>query len=50
VEPVRLEGGCPFRNRCPIYLSKGDKLCETIMPPLTEYSAGARVACHFPLG
>ncbi|HKP96325.1 MAG TPA: ABC transporter ATP-binding protein [Fibrobacteria bacterium] len=50
VEPVRLEGGCPFRNRCPVYLSKGSTLCETAMPPLTEHAAGARVACHFPLG
>jgi peptide/nickel transport system ATP-binding protein len=49
VEPVRLEGGCPFRNRCPIYLSKGSKICETTMPPLVEPSPGARVACHFPL-
>ena len=49
VEPVRLEGGCPFRNRCPIYLSKGDKICETTMPPLAQSAAGARVACHFPL-
>ncbi|MDB5047640.1 MAG: transporter ATP-binding protein [Fibrobacteres bacterium] len=50
VEPVRLEGGCPFRNRCPVYLSKRDSICETAMPPLVEHSAGARVACHFPLG
>jgi peptide/nickel transport system ATP-binding protein len=49
VEPVRLEGGCPFRNRCPVYLSKGSKVCETTMPPLVEESPGARVACHFPL-
>jgi peptide/nickel transport system ATP-binding protein len=50
VEPVRLEGGCPFRNRCPVYLSKRDKICETTMPPLAEASPGARVACHFPIG
>ena len=49
VEPVRLEGGCPFRNRCPVYLSKGDKVCETTMPPLVDRNGGARVACHFPL-
>ncbi|MDB5106978.1 MAG: oligopeptide transporter ATP-binding protein [Fibrobacteres bacterium] len=49
VEPVRLEGGCPFRNRCPIYLSKGSKVCESTMPPLLEQSPGARVACHYPL-
>lgn len=49
VEPVRLEGGCPFRNRCPIYLSKRSKQCETTMPPLAEVAPGARVACHFPL-
>ncbi len=50
VEPVRLDGGCPFRNRCPVYLSQGDKICETTMPPLAELSPGERVACHFPLG
>ena len=49
VEPVRLEGGCPFRNRCPVYLSKKDPVCETTMPPLSEIEPGARVACHFPL-
>ncbi len=49
VEPVRLEGGCPFRNRCPVYLSKGDKACETTMPPLVDKGDGARVACHHPL-
>ena len=49
VEPVRLEGGCPFRNRCPVYLSKRDPVCETTMPPLAEVAPGERVACHFPL-
>src|SRR5690606_11224369 len=49
VEPVRLEGGCPFRNRCPVYLSRSARICETTMPPLIEVSRGARVACHFPL-
>ena len=50
VEPARLEGGCPFRNRCPVYLSKRSSQCETIMPPLAEVAPGSRVACHFPLG
>lgn len=50
VEPVRLEGGCPFRNRCPVYLSKRDPVCEKEMPPLVEKALGERVACHFPLG
>lgn len=49
VEPVRLEGGCPFRNRCPVYLAKRDPVCESTMPPLAETGPGARVACHFPL-
>jgi len=49
VEPVRLEGGCPFRNRCPVYLSRRDAVCETVMPPLREAEPGERVACHFPL-
>lgn len=50
VEPVRLEGGCPFRNRCPVYLGKRPPLCEKEMPPLAEVAPGERVACHFPLG
>ncbi len=49
VEPVRLEGGCPFRNRCPVYLANKSPLCETTMPPLVDIEVGARVACHFPL-
>ena len=46
VEPVRLTGGCPFRNRCPLYLSNRDTRCEREMPPLKGYEDGARVACH----
>jgi peptide/nickel transport system ATP-binding protein len=49
VEPVRLTGGCPFRNRCPVYLSQRHKVCETSMPPLIALAGGARVACHYPL-
>ncbi|MBW8888617.1 MAG: ABC transporter ATP-binding protein [Fibrobacteres bacterium] len=50
VEPARLEAGCPFRNRCPVYLSKRSSRCETVMPPLAEVAPGSRVACHFPVG
>jgi len=46
VEPVRLEGGCPFRNRCPLYLKEKHRECETEMPPLRVMPGGARVACH----
>jgi oligopeptide/dipeptide ABC transporter ATP-binding protein len=46
VEPVRLEGGCPFRNRCPLYLKERVRDCETTMPPLREFPGGAKVACH----
>lgn len=49
VEPVRLSSGCPFRNRCPIYLIQKEKICEAEMPPLVTKENGARVACHFPL-
>ena len=49
VEPERLEGGCPFRNRCPVYLANKSTQCETTMPPLLDIEVGARVACHFPL-
>ncbi|HLP41182.1 MAG TPA: ABC transporter ATP-binding protein, partial [Fibrobacteria bacterium] len=49
VEPVRIEGGCPFRNRCPVYLSMRSSRCERERPPLTEIAPGERVACHFPL-
>jgi peptide/nickel transport system ATP-binding protein len=50
VEPERLQGGCPFRNRCPVYLTKRDAVCEKTMPPLVEKEPGERVACHYPLG
>ncbi len=46
VEPVRLQGGCPFRNRCPLYLKEKRTDCETVMPPLRDLPGGARVACH----
>lgn len=49
VEPDRLEGGCPFRNRCPIFLKERHSICESAMPELVEPLPGERVACHFPL-
>lgn len=49
VEPVRLEGGCAFRNRCPVYLSNRSPRCESSPPSLAEIAPDARVACHFPL-
>lgn len=52
VEPVRLAKGCPFRNRCPVYLRERHSACETEMPALKESGQGAhhmRVACHYPL-
>ncbi len=46
VEPERLEGGCPFRNRCPLYLSNRLAACEKEMPALRDFKGGERVACH----
>ena len=46
VEPQRLSGGCPFRNRCPLYLKDHRSECEKMVPPLKELVGGARVACH----
>ncbi len=46
VEPVRLEQGCPFRNRCPLYLRERHADCETAMPALRTLAGGARIACH----
>ena len=47
VEPVRLEGGCRFRNRCPIYLKERNPDCESEVPVLRHIAGGGRVACHF---
>jgi oligopeptide/dipeptide ABC transporter ATP-binding protein len=45
VEPVRLQTGCPFRNRCPLYLRNHHAECETVLPPLRDIKKG-KVACH----
>lgn len=47
VEPVRLEGGCRFRNRCPLYLKEKNTDCESRIPELRDISGGGKVACHF---
>jgi oligopeptide/dipeptide ABC transporter ATP-binding protein len=39
-------GGCPFEPRCPV--GHGRDICRGQRPPLSEPSAGHRVACHFP--
>jgi peptide/nickel transport system ATP-binding protein len=35
--------GCPFCTRCP-YVIKG--VCETIKPPIRQFSPGHAIACH----
>lgn len=47
-EPMRIAGGCPFRNRCPIYLKHRHAECERDLPALKTLDDGARVACHHP--
>ncbi len=52
IEPERLSQGCPFRNRCPIYLKHGHADCEKDLPVMREVGDGmtvSRVACHHPL-
>ncbi len=44
-EPLRLNEGCPFRNRCSLYLNNPLKRCEIENPSL-KWVAEARVACH----
>jgi oligopeptide/dipeptide ABC transporter ATP-binding protein len=46
VEPTRFKEGCPFRNRCPFYLSNPLKDCETKIPTLKTHTPGRKVACH----
>ena len=41
ISTTQVEGGCPFRNRCP--LAKG--ICERHEPELKEH-AGRKIACH----
>ncbi len=35
--------GCPFQTRCP---RKIGKICEDEVPPVREFGAGHRIACH----
>ncbi len=35
--------GCPFQTRCP---RKIGTICETEAPPIREFQAGHRIACH----
>lgn|GEM_PF-21995 len=50
VEPIRLPTGCPFRNRCPVFLKHGHLDCVEILPPTRDLDGQVRVACHHPLG
>ncbi len=45
-EPVRLREGCPFRNRCPLYLESRESRCEQVVPELRNFEGNSRVACH----
>ncbi|MFC1584349.1 oligopeptide/dipeptide ABC transporter ATP-binding protein [Fibrobacterota bacterium] len=46
VEPSRFQEGCPFRNRCPFYLSNPIRPCETRNPRLVNHGDNRKVACH----
>lgn len=46
VEPSRFERGCPFRNRCPLYMSNHMKDCELVNPRLINHGENRKVACH----
>lgn len=50
VEPIRMEAGCPFRNRCPWYLESRHPDCETLKPCLRAMANGGRAACHLAGG
>ncbi len=43
--PSNPPKGCPFSTRCP-YMIAGT--CDTIPPPMVEFSTGHRIACHLP--
>ena len=50
-EGDRPRTGCRFRDRCPVYHTKGEPaLCrdQETEPKLMEVSPGHFVACHFP--
>ena len=39
------EGGCRFAHRCPRHLGS---ICDTVVPPVREFGAAHRIACHIP--
>ena len=43
--PVNPPSGCRFRTRCP----KVQEICAVEEPPLQDFSATQRAACHFPM-
>jgi oligopeptide/dipeptide ABC transporter ATP-binding protein len=46
VEPHRHPEGCPFRNRCPVYLRDKNPACESEDPPMRDFGEGVSAACH----
>jgi len=45
IDPTRFEEGCPFRNRCPVYLNDKIPACENQFPP-QEIKGSQLVSCH----
>lgn len=43
--PINPPDGCRFHPRCP----RATDICKQVEPPLSEFGAGRRAACHHPL-
>ena len=43
--PLNPPSGCPFHTRCPRKLGE---ICETEMPPETDFGGGHKLRCHIP--
>ncbi|UPY35657.1 ABC transporter ATP-binding protein [Sediminicoccus sp. KRV36] len=47
VSTAQGSAGCRFAHRCPRHIGA---ICDTEVPPIREFGAAHRIACHLPAG